>query len=164
MNIEYIPSLIHEAMHLFDYLLNPKYRRTLERTAEKDVKTKVTELYKKNYYNNSDAYIYPNIIRILKTFCNTLKTLKSEPTKNKILMLSYIKEAIEFELKGYNLNKEYADFLKKNNKQYFLSDIGCFYKEYMFEEKLKLVQMMLKYIIKKEHLINSIKQSVKCFE
>jgi len=164
LHISNIPTLMHESMHLFDVLLNPKYIKTAEKVKEKKLFDISQDIYEKCYYNN-EGYLplYKNKRLLKKTKKETNHSLKSLKAEDKILVLNYIRECLQGEIKAFCETQKYVKLLSSNKRKCKKIELDNYQKSYMFEEKLDIVNSILYKTIKKERNNNFIHNKLKFF-
>ena len=150
-----LPTFMHESMHLLERLFNPKYNKLEEKVIENSLNKEKTRLLSDYYYNNKHyADKLTNKIFLIKTKMATNKAIKNLAPENKILLLHSLRNSIKSEIEAFNETTKYAIKLKENNRQYKNIDVNKYYKSYMFEQKLDIINSILKKIIKKERCKN----------
>ena len=170
LHISSLSTLMHESMHFLDLILTTKNSKISEKIREKHLEKIANDLYCKHYYNNK-GYSYWGInTGILKnTKRETNKVLVNKSTEDKLLILNHIKESIKSEINAFNETYKYAKILKKDKRKHATIDANGYFKSYMFEKKLKIINNIISKIIKKERgqktgkfyeLINQIKKLV----
>lgn len=137
-----IPYLMHEITHLLDSAINPQYKISFEKLAQKKLAQSAIALYENVYYTN-DKY---NKFNILK---KTYKVLKNLLTEDKLLILKFIELELKTEINAYGCMKKYIDDLRKNH-QCRISYNKKAYNSFNFEKKLKLVEKLRNKIILNE--------------
>jgi hypothetical protein len=161
---------MHESMHLLDFTIAPKLFKLSEKIKEKNLDKITHYLYFGHYYNNKGYSFWSRNTDILKNTKNeTNKTLADKSTEDRLLILNHIKESIKSEINAFNETYKYAKILKKDKRKYATIDANGYFKSYMFEKKLKIINNIISKIIKKERgqktgkfyeLINQIKKLV----
>lgn len=156
LHISNLPTLMHESMHLFEMLLNPKLHKVLEKVIKNSLSDKKGNLLSDFYYNNQ--YYADNVTNklfLIKTKIATKKALKNMKPEDKILFLHSIRDDIQSEIVAFNETNKYANKLKSENRKFKAIEVDKYYKSYMFEQKLKIVNELLNKIIQKERLNNA---------
>ena len=156
MPIQEMPTLMHECMHLFDSLLNPKYIKTKEKLRERKLNDLERSIYSNYFLTNkgyADYYTNKKLLKITKN--ETKNVIKDLPPEDKILILNHIREALQSEINAYRETQKYAVELSKNKKRYKYIDYDGYHKSYMLDEKLNIVNSMLYKIIRQERSKNA---------
>ena len=151
MEISELPTLMHESMHLFNYLLNPKYIKTAEKLRERNLKDTEVDLYTNYYYTNKIYGIdFIDNLLLQRTKYKTKKAIKHLSADDKILVLNSIRESLQSEINAYKETQKYATELRKKNRQHKTYECKGYQKNFMFEKKLDIVNSILYKIIKHE--------------
>ena len=147
-----LPSLMHEFTHITDQLYNPKILARCQYMTEK-------YLYVKDYDNLYESFIYnleepesnKEKLFILKRLEQVFKGfLKKLDPKDKINYLQDSRYCTMLEINGYHSQRKFAKQLAKQHVNIDEEDLLNENKNYMFSEKLELLNKLLKDIINKE--------------
>ena len=165
INFIQIPSIAHEIRHLADSLFHPKILAREQIRAKKKLNyNKFSDFYDEDIYVKEQFNGKKDKKRIIKAIKHkTQKILKGLSSQDKIDILQSMRYNLISERNAYNTCSKYA---KKLYKRYFPVYEDFLYnqtKEYMFDEKIKLLHDMIFKLIKKErglHRANIKRKSV----
>ncbi|MBR1460926.1 hypothetical protein IJ596_04765 [bacterium] len=152
VNIRTIPILMHEIGHATLYLSNPKYIiNNLKCFQGKFSKKKIWRFYNNHIYKRETAKTPEKKEQILQDIEKGLnKILKKYTPQERILYLNQLRYSIQSEINSYNLGVNFAKQLNKiykpiiNIKDVYTKD------DFMFSEKLEVINKILAETIKKE--------------
>lgn len=147
-----LPSLIHEFTHITDQLYNPKILARCQYMTEKDLYVKdYDNLYESFIYNLEEPECNKEKLFILKRLEQVFKGfLKKLDPKDKINYLQDSRYCTMLEINGYHSQRKFAKQLAKQHVNIDEEDLLNENKNYMFSEKLELLNKLLKDIINKE--------------
>lgn len=147
-----LPSLMHEFTHITDQLYNPKILARCQYMTEKDLYVKDYEnLYESFIYNLEEPESNKEKLFILKRLEQVFKGfLKKLDPKDKINYLQDSRYCTMLEINGYHSQRKFAKQLAKQHVNIDEEDLLNENKNYMFSEKLELLNKLLKDIINKE--------------
>lgn len=147
-----LPSLMHEFTHITDQLYNPKILARCQYMTEKDLYVKdYDNLYESFIYNLEEPECNKEKLFILKRLEQVFKGfLKKLDPKDKINYLQDSRYCTMLEINGYHSQRKFAKQLAKQHVNIDEEDLLNENKNYMFSEKLELLNKLLKDIINKE--------------
>lgn len=147
-----LPSLMHEFTHITDQLYNPKILARCQYMTEKDLYVKdYDNLYESFIYNLEEPESNKEKLFILKRLEQVFKGfLKKLDPKDKINYLQDSRYSTMLEINGYHSQRKFAKQLAKQHVNIDEEDLLNENKNYMFSEKLELLNKLLKDIINKE--------------
>lgn len=147
-----LPSLMHEFTHITDQLYNPKILARCQYMTEKDLYVKdYDNLYESFIYNLEEPECNKEKLFILKRLEQVFKGfLKKLDPKDKINYLQDSRYSTMLEINGYHSQRKFAKQLAKQHVNIDEEDLLNENKNYMFSEKLELLNKLLKDIINKE--------------
>lgn len=147
-----LPSLMHEFTHITDQLYNPKILARCQYMTEKDLYVKdYDNLYESFIYNLEEPESNKEKLFILKRLEQVFKGfLKKLDPKDKINYLQDSRYCTILEINGYHSQRKFAKQLAKQHVNIDEEDLLNENKNYMFSEKLELLNKLLKDIINKE--------------
>ncbi len=147
-----LPSLMHEFTHITDQLYNPKILARCQYMTEKDLYVKdYDNLYESFIYNLEEPESNKEKLFILKRLEQVFKGfLKKLDPKDKINYLQDSRYCTMLEINGYHSQRKFAKQLAKQHVNIDEEDLLNENKNYMFSEKLELLNKLLKDIINKE--------------
>ena len=141
-----LPSLIHEFTHITDQLYNPKILARCQYMTEKDLYVKdYDNLYESFIYNLEEPECNKEKLFILKRLEQVFKGfLKKLDPKDKINYLQDSRYCTMLEINGYHSQRKFAKQLAKQHVNIDEEDLLNENKNYMFSEKLELLNKLLK--------------------
>ncbi len=147
-----IPTLVHEFHHISDHVFHPKFLSRMQILIKKGLETdKYINFYNNFYYSGLIAENKQEIKYALKFIENkTRKFLKGFSVEDKINYLQDIRYNLLTECNAYKKQIEVAEKLKKLNYPINENDLYDCPKVGFFEEKVKLLNKLLKETITKE--------------
>lgn len=159
ISIRQLPTLMHEFTHVSDQLYNPKILARCQTMTEKDLYIKEFEdLYDSFIYNYEEptsnkekAYILQRVEQVFKGF------LKKFDIEDKINYLQDCRYCTMLEINAYNSQRKFAKNLAKQHTKIDEDDLLNENKNYMFYEKLELLNKLMLSIITKERAIHKAK-------
>ena len=147
-----LPSLMHEFTPITHQLYNPKILARCQYMTEKDLYVKdYDNLYESFIYNLEEPECNKEKLFILKRLEQVFKGfLKKLDPKDKINYLQDSRYCTMLEINGYHSQRKFAKQLAKQHVNIDEEDLLNENKNYMFSEKLELLNKLLKDIINKE--------------
>lgn len=150
-----LPSLMHEFTHITDQLYNPKILARCQNMTEKDLYIKdYDNLYENFIYNLEEPeskkekeYILKRLEQVIKEFLKKIPNLQ-----DKVSYLQDSRYSTMLEINGYHSQRKFAKNLAKQHVNVDDVDLMNENKNYMFSEKLELLNKLLKEIITKERI------------
>ncbi len=147
-----LPTIVHEIQHFADFLFHPKFLSREQSLCTKNLYTDKYEKFfddqlyiKEEFFNKKDKiFILNDIKRNIKKF------LRNKSAEDKLDYLQYMRYCLILEDRAYRTQYKFAKHLSKKkfevNEEYLTNPN----KEYMFEEKIKLLEQMIYDFIKSE--------------
>lgn len=159
VKIEDLPTIMHELQHVIDQLYHPKYLARNQYMANKNLfSEKYNNLYDEWIYNKEDPENKKEIKYILSVIKQKiLEFLKGKATSDKINYLQDCKYCLQMEDKAYFTQSKIAKKLKKKHLKVKQEDLLKLNKNYMFQEKINLINEIASSIIGKERAIHKSK-------
>ncbi len=159
VKIEDLPTIMHELQHVIDQLYHPKYLARNQELKNKSLMTeKYINLYDEWIYNKEDPENKKEIKYILTVIKQKiLEFLKGKSTSDKINYLQDCKYCLQMEDKAYFTQAKIAKKLKKKHRKIDKNELLKLNKNYMFQEKIKLINEIAGSIIGKERAIHKSK-------
>jgi len=147
-----LPTLVHEIQHFADFLFHPKYISREQKLSMKNLYTDKYEQFfdnqlyiKEEFFNKKDkAFILKDIERNIRKF------LRNKSAEDKLDYLQYMRYSLILEDKAYRTQYKFAKRLAKKKFEVEKDNLVNQNKEYMFEEKIKLLEQMISELIKSE--------------
>ena len=158
LNIEGLPSLIHETTHLFDTLLMPKTLKTLEKLTNSNNDERIYSLFSRYYYNGNEDNMAKNT-SLWNIKMQTNKVIKNMNIKDKLIALNYIKETMQTEFNAMKMESMCSEYLKdmgKDTDSYTFEEMD---KLYQYEKKIDLINKMINKILLDERYKMAMNQS-----
>lgn len=158
-----LPTILHEFQHVADQIFHPKYLARNQSMSNASMYTKkYNVLYDEYMYSyegpvgkKDRAYILKHLRHRIKHF---LRKMKPE---EKIDYLQDSRYNLMMENKAYFTQQKYAKKLQKQHVDVKTADITKWNKDYMFAEKIKLLEDIIASIIEKEREKFKIKARIK---
>ncbi len=150
--IQQLPTLMHEFTHVADQLYNPKIISRSQYMTDKDLYIKeYDDLYDSFVYNCEEPESNKEKVFILKRLEQVFKGfLKKLDPKDKINYLQDSRYCTMLEMNGYKSQRKFAKQLAKQHIRVDEDDLLNENKNYMFPEKLELLNKLMKDVINKE--------------
>lgn len=92
LDIECLPSFLHENTHMFDCILQPKINKNCENLLSRNLYKFADNLFEKKYYTTLPLFGWEKQLK--KTKKQTKKAIAHLPVDDKLLILNYIKNGI----------------------------------------------------------------------
>lgn len=159
LNIRELPTLMHESMHFFDYILNPNYVKIDEKLRDKNLKKIAYNLYNKYYYSNEYFSYFKPQRATKKAKQGTYKTINGMNIEDKCIIMNYIKLKMKTEINAFDESYKYSKQLKKDKRNHKWCDAEGNHKTFQFDKKLKLINKILYKEITKERMKMVLKNS-----
>lgn len=153
LEVETLSELMHESAHLWDFLLNPKILRTQEKLQEKGLLDSVEEHFIEGYYKRRTSDNKKKEIKKIKKSTN--KFLSSLSPEDRLLALNNIRYSLMMESHAFREGKKCAKTLRNNGRQYLKRDAVHSDYDFLFNEKIELVNDMTSELIEKERYKNA---------
>ena len=156
INYLHIPLIAHEIQHLADYLFNPKFLLREQILAKKGLdspkyaKFYDNEIYQKEMFNGKKDK--KRIIKIIKHKIH--KILRGLKFQDKIDLLQFMRYNLISEDNAYRQTRKYSKKLYKKYLPVYDDELQNQNKQYMFEEKIKLLKDMTFQLTKRERGIH----------
>ena len=159
MDIQMLPVLGHEIRHAVDYLVNPKYIMSrLKCSFGRFFKNKIWRFYKDRIYTKEYPKTQEQKNIILESLEKDLKKILDKYPRNKqILYLNEIRYSIETEINAYEDGSILLSKLNQSGKTHVSPSNFYTKKNFMFDEKLRLINKMLHKVISEERANTEIK-------
>lgn len=154
ITIQDLPALMHEFRHITDQLFHPKIlARNQELAVKKMCTDKYVDIYDTYIYNYEEPQSQKEAKIILKRMELVIKGfLRKMSPEDKINYLQDSRYCLMLENNGYQTQQKYAKKLDKQHIEVREDDLIKQHKDFMFSEKIKVLNDMLLSVVQKERV------------
>lgn len=147
-----LPTIVHEIQHFADFLFHPKFLSREQALCRKNLYTdKYEKFFEDQLYIKEEFFGKKDKIFILKDIKRNIKKfLRNKSAEDKLDYLQYMRYNLILEDRAFRTQHKIAKRLSKKKFEVEKEYLTNQNREYMFEEKIRLLEHMISDLIKSE--------------